>query len=82
MGARNPSGFMGSISDQHLMLIQKKQVQGAKHFQWTLHSHIDVLAQGRSISIELATGTLQSCNKPTIWYSCGKTVIGFGSSYL
>ena len=23
MGARNPSGFMGSISDQHLMLIQK-----------------------------------------------------------
>ena len=60
----------------------KKQVQGAKHFQWTLHSHIDVLAQGRSISIGLATGTLQSCNKPTIWYSCGKTVIGFGSSYL
>ena len=60
----------------------KKQVQGAKHFQWTLHSHIDVLAQGRSISIGLATGTLQSCNKPTIWFSCGKTVIGFGSSYL
>ena len=28
-------------------------------------SYIDVLAQGRSISIGLATGTLQSCNKPT-----------------
>ena len=82
MGARNPSGFMGSISDQHLMLIQKTGAM-CKTFSINFeHSHIDVLAQGRSISIGLATGTLQSCNKSTIWYSCGKTVIGFGSSYL
>ena len=41
MGARNPSRFMGSISYQHLMLIQT-QVQGAKHFQGTLHTVISM----------------------------------------
>ena len=41
MGARNPSGFMGSISNQHFMLIQR-QVQGAKHFQVTLYTVISM----------------------------------------
>ena len=41
MVVRNPSGFMGSIYNQHFMFIQK-QVQGAKHFQGTLHTVISM----------------------------------------
>ena len=82
MGAQNPSGFMGPISDQHVMLIQK-QVQDVKHFQWILRiCHIHGLAQGCSISIGLDMETPQPRTKPTMWYSCGMTVIGFGSSYI
>ena len=50
MGARNLFGFMGSISDQHLMLIQK-QLQGAKHFQWTLPTVILLCRQLHGCSL-------------------------------
>ena len=74
MGARNPSGFMGSISDQHVMLIQQTGARCKTFSRNFAHSHIDVLAQGCSISIGLTIETLQSRTKPTIWYSCGTSI--------
>ena len=43
MGALNPSRFMGSLSDQHSMLMQK-QVQSAKH-HWALVKEIQLRAR-------------------------------------